>query len=232
VLHEHLNLYVGFDSREEYGTHTFVSSVLHHCSIPVKVAFIGEGLFNGVRGFEQRDGSNRFTYGRFLVPWLEGYTGWALFCDGADMLARADLAELWRLRNFHMAVQVVKHEYKTKHPRKYIGTEMECDNRDYPGKNFSSVALINCSHFAWRNLNPDTVREMSGETLHQFKFIPQDRIGSLALEWNWLCQEYGPNEKAKIVHYSAGIPAFPHYSQTEMADEWASAALKVTHATS
>jgi hypothetical protein len=39
---------------------------------------------------------------------------------------------------FNKAVAVVKHDYKTKHRRKYIGTPLEADNADYPRKNWSS----------------------------------------------------------------------------------------------
>jgi hypothetical protein len=41
-------------------------------------------------------------------------------------------------------VQVVKHDYKTKFPRKYLGTEMESANENYPRKNWSSLILWNC----------------------------------------------------------------------------------------
>src|SRR5690606_36000298 len=92
----------------------------------------------------QRDGTNAFIYSRFLIPYLQNYKGWALFVDGADMIVKGDLAELWALRDKAKAVQVVKHDYRTKHPRKYVGTQMEADNRDYPCKNWSSVMVINC----------------------------------------------------------------------------------------
>ena len=231
MLREHINLYVGFDEREEFGSHTFVSSVLHHCSLPVKICHIGEALFGRVPGFEQRDGTNAFTYARFLIPFLEGYRGWAMFCDGADMIVRADLAELWEMRNPYMDVHVVKHTYDTKHPRKYVGTAMESENRNYACKNWSSVMLINCANSAWNRVRPDTMHQFTGADLHQFKFIEPSRIGELPRAWNWLAEEFGENKDAKLLHWTAGIPAFPRYAQSPMADDWASAALKVTHVT-
>lgn len=224
-------LFAGFDSREEIGFHTFASSVIHTASEPVSIMPMHLDMLNKVYRAGLRDGSNAFVYSRFLIPFLMEYRGMAIFADGSDMLMKADIAELWALRNPFMAVQVVKHDYKTKHPRKYVGTKMEAGNFDMPRKNWSSLMIINCSHYAWRNLTPEAVEKMTGSDLHRFSFIGDRYIGELPAEWNWLPQEQGENPEAKLIHYSIGIPAFPAYTNTEHADDWAKAALKVTHAT-
>jgi hypothetical protein len=229
VPSDHIKLYVGYDRRESIGFHTFVHSVIEHASVPVSITPIGAQLFKDFDCPKRADESTDFARIRFLIPWLEGYTGWAIFADGSDMLMRADIAELWALRNYYKSVMVVKHDYRTKHPRKFVGTPLECDNRDYPRKNVSSVMLINCSHFDWRGMDPDTVNKMTGEQLHGLRFARPDCIGELPKTWNWLCQEYGSNQNAKLVHYTIGIPAFPHYADTEMADEWAAAAANAMH---
>ena len=46
------------------------------------------------------------------------------------------------------AVQVVKHDYKTKYPVKYLGAK----NEDYRKELVSSVILFNCGHPANRTL--------------------------------------------------------------------------------
>ena len=204
-------LFAGFDKREEIGYHTFCSSVIENASEPVSICPVGGG---------QRDGSNAFTYSRFLIPYLQEYRGMAIFADGSDMVMRGDIAELWRMRNPFLAVQVVKHDYKTKHPRKYLGTSMEAANEDYPRKNWSSLMIINCAHFAWRDLNPETLKEMSGKCLHRFGFIPERFIGELPVEWNWLADEYGENAEAKLLHWTAGIPEFESYAHTPHSSEW------------
>jgi len=226
-----INIYYGFDPREEVGSHTFTSSVIHRASRPVSFCPLHLPHFRSYYSAGHRDGTNAFIYTRFLIPFLQGFNGWALFCDGADMIVKADIAELWALRQANMAVQVVKHDYRTKHPRKYIGTRMEAANGDYPRKNWSSVMLVNCSHFAWRQMTPERVEEMSGSELHQFAFIENERIGELPAEWNWLADEFGENPDAKLLHWTAGIPAWPHYANAPHADDWAQAAIKVTHAT-
>ena len=150
--------------------------------------------------------------------------------DGADMVTKADIAELWALRDPFKAVQVIKHEYKTKHPRKYVGTKMEADNGDYPCKNWSSVMIINCAHYAWRNITPQTVEKMPGSYLHRFEFIEPRYIGELPIEWNWIVDEYGYNPKAKVLHWTAGIPGFAYYKDAPHAADWFSANAKVNHA--
>jgi hypothetical protein len=79
-------LFAGYDAREAIGFHVFVASVLERASVPVAVhALDDKGL---------PVGSNAFTFSRFLVPWLCGFQGRAIFADGSDMLMQADIAEL------------------------------------------------------------------------------------------------------------------------------------------
>jgi lipopolysaccharide biosynthesis glycosyltransferase len=224
-------LYFGFDEREEIGSHVFCSSVIHHASRPVSLIPLHLPLFRSFYAPGLRDGTNAFIYTRFLIPFLQGFRGWAIFADGADMICKTDIAQLWALRDEYKAVMVAPHDYKTKHARKYVGTKMEADNRDYPRKNQSSLMLVNCAHFAWRQMNPETVTAMSGEDLHRFSWIPDDQIGLLPLEWNWIVDEYGANKDAHLLHWTAGIPGFPHYANAPHAADWAHAATKITHKT-
>ena len=215
-----IHVFAGFDEREAIGYHTFCASVIKHCSEPVSIAPLGLQSLQKVYGGGQRDGTNAFIYSRFLIPFLQGYKGWALFVDGSDMLAKADIAELWALRDPFKAVQVVKHDYKTKHPRKYVGTDMEAANADYPCKNWSSVMLINCEHYAWRQMTPEAVETLPGSYLHRFQFIDPRYVGELPIEWNWLCQEHGENPDAKLLHFSIGIPSFDAYKDSPHAADW------------
>jgi hypothetical protein len=224
-------VYHGWDDREEYGSHVFCSSLIRRSSAPVSLIPLRPEMFASFYPLGQRDGTNSFTYTRFLIPFLQGFTGWAIFADGADMICRCDIAELWAQRDEYKAVQVVGHTYKTRHPRKYIGTAMESDNRDYYRKNWSSLMLINCASFGWRQMTPERVAAMPGEKLHRFDFIDEDRIGQLPAVWGWMPQEFGDNPDAKIIHYTAGSPGFPAYARTEMADAWAAEACRVTHVT-
>jgi hypothetical protein len=73
---------------------------------------------------------------------------------------------------------------------------------------------------------------MAGSDLHRFSFIEPRFIGDLPKEWNWLADEDGENPEAKLLHWTAGIPAWPNYQNAPMADEWRAAHERVNHATS
>lgn len=150
-----------------------------------------------------------------------GFDGWAIFADG-DMICRADLAELWSLRDERYAVMVVKHDYQTKATRKYLGNK----NENYPRKNWSSLVLWNCGHVKNRALAPEFVMAQSGAFLHRFTWLDDSDIGGLPKEWNWLAIEYPENPAAKLIHYTLGTPCFLEYEESEMSDFWKIAAAR------
>ena len=197
-------IYVGFDPREAVAFHVFCHSVLSRTRSQVS--------FTPVCGARD-DASNTFSRARFKVPEMQGYRGWAIFADG-DMLCRSDITELWDLRESGNEVMVVKHDYQTKHPVKYLGQR----NEDYPCKNWSSLMLMDCGNAVWRR--PSYQELLKGPTglLHRFAFLDDERIGELPKEWNWLVSEYPCNSQAKLVHYTIGIP--PFYPSCDYSAEW------------
>jgi lipopolysaccharide biosynthesis glycosyltransferase len=213
---EQIRLFVGVDPRETVAFHVFVQSVLDRTD-PNRVSI------HPVIG-EQRDGSNRFIYARFLIPHMCGYRGRAIWADG-DMVCRADIRELWDMYEPGFDVMVVKHNYSTKHPTKYLGQR----NEDYERKNWSSVMLMDCANYPMRKLTPEYVAKSTGRHLHRFEFLKDDRIGDLPKEWNWLVGEYGPNPEAKLVHFTIGTPCWPAYKTWDYADEWRAELKKVNH---
>lgn len=207
-------LVVGFDQLEAVAYHVFCQSVLEKSSSPVQ--FIPLSQINLSSYHETHwDGSNKFIYSRFLTPYLCDFAGWAIFADG-DMVCNADISELWRLRDETKAVQVVKHDYKTKQKVKYLGNK----NEDYPRKNWSSLVLWNCGHPGNKVLTPEFVSEKPGSYLHRFSWLADDLIGDLPKEWNWLAIEYPDNPAAKIIHFTLGTPCFKEYAKTSMALLW------------
>lgn len=210
---DEIRMFLGFDQREAAGTYVCLQSLRERAKVPVCVKFLSGA---------QRDGTNAFTYERFEILERCGWSGWALWVDGADMLFRSCPGELWALADPRFALQVVPHDYRTKHPRKYVGTAMEADNRDYPRKNQSSVMLINCGHRAHlinRERISQAIEECDGAFLHRFGWLQAAEIGALPREWNWL-DEYGENANAKLVHWTTGIPGFNHYRNAPHAEEW------------
>lgn len=207
-------IFIGFDPREAIAYHVCANSIIRHASQPV--AFIPLAL-NNLHDYTEihTDGSNQFIYSRFLLPHLMDYHGWAIFMDG-DMLIRADVAELWSLRDESKAVMCVHHNYKTRAADKYLGAK----NVDYPRKNWSSVVLWNCAHPANKIVTPAFVEQSTGAQLHRFTWLSDNLIGELPKAWNWLPDEFGANADAKLLHWTLGTPCFHEYAIAPMAEEW------------
>lgn len=139
-----------------------------------------------------RMGLTPFTYTRFLVPWLCDYDGKALFMD-ADMLVLDDIAELFKLKT-DCAVDVVKAAERFE---------------------WASLMLFDCKHPDNKVLTPEYVSRADG--LHKIGWT--DSVGDLPAEWNH-CVLYDEPKEAKLVHFTAGIPAFPETEGCEYSKEW------------
>lgn len=199
-------IFIGYDKREAVAYHVACQTILEQASIPV--------AFTPLSG-EQRDGSNAFIYARFLVPDMCGFQGSALFLD-SDILVRGDIADLIAEQRLDVGVQVVKHDYKTKYPVKYLGNP----NHDYPRKNWSSVMLWNCGYYPNRQLTPAYVRGSTGSHLHRFGWLQDQQIGGLSDKWNRLVLEQDIKPTDRLLHYTIGTPCFDDYAKQDGAAEW------------
>jgi hypothetical protein len=210
-----INIFVGYDSKEKVAFNTLSYSILKNSSQPIAITPI---YLDNIKDTFVRERNNlsstEFSFSRFIIPHLMNYQGWALFMD-CDMLMKADIAELWRLRDDKYAVQVCKHDYIPKSSTKFLGQVQTV----YPKKNWSSFMLMNCKKCS--TLTPDYVNSASGLELHQFKWLEsEDLIGSLPLEWNWLADEYECKEDVKNIHYTEGGPYFKGYEEIDYATDW------------
>ena len=211
---EPIDIVVGFDQRESVAYHVFCQSVLEKTTKPVRFMPLAQRSLSEYRE-KHSDGSNAFTYSRFLCPHLMGFNGYVIYADG-DMVCNVDISELWSLRDPEKAVQVVKHDYITKSPKKYFGNK----NENYPRKNWSSLVVWNCQHPKNNLLTPSFIESKTGSFLHRFQWLEDAEIGSLPKEWNWLATEYEVNPNANLIHYTLGTPCFEEYKKAEMAEAW------------
>jgi lipopolysaccharide biosynthesis glycosyltransferase len=207
-------VFVGYDPREAIAYHVCCNSIIRNASAPVAIVPVALNLFSEYQE-THTDGSNHFIYTRFLVPWLMGWKGRAIFIDG-DMIVRGDIIELYNSLGLDKDVAVVKHDYQTKQTEKYMGAK----NENYPRKNWSSVIVWNCASFPNRKLTPEFVMASTGAFLHRFTWLDDARIQELPPEWNWLPDEYGSNPNAKLLHYTLGTPCFHEYADTPQNEEW------------
>lgn len=207
-------IYIGYDPREAIAYHVCTNSIIKYASQPV--CFIPVALNLLPNYIETHtDGSNQFSYSRFLVPELQNYQGWAIYID-CDTIVTTDITELWNLQNNDYAVMCVQHNYQSSASIKYLNSI----NTNYPRKNWSSVILWNCNHKLNQLLSSTTIVDCTGSYLHRFSWLPDSLIGEIPIEWNWLPDEYGHNDAAKLIHYTLGIPEFNEYADTPMADKW------------
>jgi len=210
-----VKLFIGYDKCEIVAYHAFCQSVISNSSIPV--SFVPISLSH-LKGFFTRERhplqSTDFSFSRFLVPYLCGYEGWAIFMD-CDMLLTGDIAELWALRDEQYAVQVVKHNHKPSETKKFLDQPQTA----YAKKNWSSVMLFN--NEKCRALTPEYVNTAAGLELHQFKWLEESQIGSLPAGWNYLVDVEGqPECEIKNLHYTLGGPYFSDYRDCSYAEEW------------
>jgi len=155
---------------------------------------------------------------RFIVPYLCGYRGFAVFMD-CDMLCLGDIAELARYTSladqYGHSCRVVKHAYKPKNDTKFLGAIQT----SYEKKNWSSMMIFN--NTLCQELTLKAVNEKPGLWLHQFGWTEPHRIGGLPLEWNYLVgEENQTSHPPKLVHFTQGTPCFPEYQNCEYADLW------------
>lgn len=212
-------VFIGYDARESIAFHVCANSIIRHSSRPMAITPLS---LNNLSGYTENHSravgykpTNDFIFSRFLVPELAGYKGWALFIDG-DMIFLDDPTKLFALADESKAVMCVKHVYKTKFPVKYLGQK----NEDYERKNWSSVMLFNCAHPDCMKLTKSYVQHATGKHLHRFEWTDDENIGELPIQWNWLPDEFGPNENAKLLHFTAGTPCFHDFACSPMADLW------------
>ena len=215
---ETVRVFIGYDASETVAWHVLAHSIQERASLPVAITPV---MLSQLKSVYRRPvhalASTEFSFSRFLVPYLSGYEGWAVFMD-CDMLCRADIAALWQQRDPSFAVQVVQHDHKPVNTAKFNNNVQT----RYDKKNWSSVMLMNCERC--RALTPDYVNSASGLELHQFKWLQGDHlIGSLPHGWNHLVGYDPHDEEAELVHFTEGGPYFRAYADCEYAEEWRSA---------
>lgn len=220
-----LRIYIGYDSHEVVAYHVLAHSILARASVPVSITPLvqstlrASGLYTRERNAME---STEFSFTRFLVPYLAGHRGLAIFMD-CDMLCRADVAELVALHTIGAAVSVVQHDYTPRETTKFLGNRQT----SYPRKNWSSLMVFDAGHARCQRLTPEVVNTATGLELHRLLWA-EDRLGALPLAWNYLVGEDNQSpDPPKLVHFTNGTPCFPEYRDCDYADEWRAEAARM-----
>jgi hypothetical protein len=229
-----VRIFIGWDEREQEAYRVAERSACRFGHDPVALRedrLRKAGLFT--RPVDRRDvqaydilsnapQSTEFANSRFLVPIL-GHDGWALFTD-CDVIFLRDPNELVEFIDPSKAVLVVKHENLP------IGDALKMDRQQqtaYRRKNWSSVALWNCSHPANARLNLTTINQWPGRDLHAFGWLADEEIGELPPQWNWLVNVQPMPDNPAIAHFTLGGPYLKDWPGAEHDDLWLNAALDI-----
>ena len=220
-----IRVFIGYDENESVAYHVLSHSILRHASQPVSITPL---VKEHMKSFYVRERSSiestDFSFTRFLVPYLSGYSGWSIFMD-CDMLMTTDVAELWALRDEQYAVMCVKHDYVARDDVKFLGATQT----KYEKKNWSSVMMFN--NALCTSLTPDVVAKESGLFLHQYKWLASDdQIGALPTTWNYLVGEMTMSTTPRLIHYTLGGPYFDSYRESEYAHLWFAERALMLHA--
>ena len=225
-----MKIFIGWDSREDIAYQVCRASLLKHTSVDLDIVPIKQKHMREKNLYwREHDplSSTEFTFTRFLVPYLAGYKGWAVFMD-CDFMWRGDVSTVLDYCDYSNAVMVVKHNYNPPERVKMDGAIQT----QYPRKNWSSFMLINCGHEqVQKNLTPETVNTATGLYLHRLQWATNDCIGELPVAYNylegWHTKEDCPNPLA--VHFTRGGPWFRDYMNVEYGDEWVKLSRGLVH---
>ena len=207
-------IYIGYEEREHKAYEVCESSLKRRSNIDiVKLRSQNIPEYNRDWGEPQ---STDFTFTRFWIPYLSDYKGWSFFVD-CDFLFLADPLEILENINPDKAVYVVKH------PGYIPNSQLKMDgipqHRAYR-KNWASFILYNNEHSKNSTLTPKYLNNYRpGLDFHQFRWLDDEDIGSLPLEWNCL-DDYYNLENPKAIHYTDGGPWFDNYQDTMYSDLW------------
>ncbi len=185
-----LNVFIGYDSRQPIAFQVAAHSIWQATTCPVSITRLELPKLPVTRR-----GLTAFTFSRFLAPYLCAYKGVSLFLD-SDVLVRGDLAELLAYPLMEPKTPV----FCVQGPRKF---------------EWASVMVFN--NPLCQMLTPLLINKPQ---LNPLKFEWAHTIGALPAEWNHLVGYDVPNPKAKIVHFTMGIPVWPETQASEYAEEW------------
>lgn len=187
---EPLKVFVGYDSRQPVAYHVLANSIMNSASVPVSVTplKINQLPINRV-------GLTEFTFSRYLVPWLCGFKGKAVFLD-SDMLVLDDIKGLFDASG-DSAVSFVPFAGQFKFER-------------------ASVMVFN--NEKCEVLTPEFIDD-EANGLSDFAWA--ESVGVLPMEWNFLVGYSTPQPTyPSLLHFTQGIPLYKECRDCYGADAW------------
>lgn len=172
---EPLRVFIGYDPRQPIAFNVCAHSIVRHSSVPVSITALKLSQLP-----IKRRGLTEFTYSRFLVPWLCGFRGRAVFMD-ADVVVTGDIKELFDSADAS-AVCVMQEQERFEWP---------------------SVMLFNCG--ACIKLTPEFVDDPENK-LFDLAWAPY--VGRMPRKWNAVIGYGKTDPTSKLWHFTRGIPVW------------------------
>jgi hypothetical protein len=194
-----LRVFIGVDPRQPVGFNVLQWSIHKHA----KQRVIVEPLMLPKLPITRR-GLTEFTFSRYLVPWLCGFEGSAVFMD-ADIVVTGDIGELFAEADGISAVQV---------------------NQDQPKFEWPSVMLFNNEHC--KVLTPEYVDNPQNKC----NALDWGPVGRFSPEWNYCVNKVEPNPNAKLYHYTEGLPIWDEVRNGPDDKQWLGAHAEANHTVS
>jgi lipopolysaccharide biosynthesis glycosyltransferase len=194
AMGEVARIYVGTDRSQWIGVKVLEYSIRKHSSIPIELRSMADLSMPQPRDPRQSQRTG-FSFCRFAIPQLAGYTGKAVYLD-ADMLVFKDFAELWRLP-FDGAKVVIQDN-----PLQGLQT---VQRKGAPPKRIKqcAVMLLDCGRLDW-----DVAALVDGlgerysyeELLYELCILEPDEIAyRVPFKWNSL-EHY--DQTTCLLHYT------------------------------
>ena len=191
-------VFIGFDPRQPLAYNVLQSSIHRHAQGRVQVEPLELRKLPTTRR-----GLTEFTFSRFLVPWLCGYEGVAIFMD-ADIVVKGDVAELAAQANPEFSVQVMQEQ---------------------PPFEWASVMLFNNERC--KVLTPEFVNSTDTPLLD----LAWGKVGTFSAEWTH-CVGYQEPKAANLYHYTQGLPCWYESSGLPEDEAWIEERKAMTHTVS
>ncbi len=194
-------VYIGWDSRFPEPAHVLAHTLREQSSKPLDIRFLDLRHLKDCYGFDPAPdaaATTEFTRSRFLVPYLCGYDGMALFLDN-DVLCLSDPIPLFEtIDHSTKSLFVVQHDYQPVDGSLKMSGVIQTA---YPRKNWSSVMAMNCRYLSCWTL--ELVARGAPRQLHRFEDIDDHHIGDLPDMWNQLDEK---KYDAGFLHFTSGGP--------------------------
>jgi hypothetical protein len=168
-------VFIGYEPKQPLAYTVLQHSIIRHASVPVAIT----PLMLKQLPLKRR-GLTEFTYSRYLVPWLCGFQGTAVFMD-ADIVVTGDIKELFDQVDPGKSVQVMQNQAQFE---------------------WASVMLFNNEKCA--KLTPEFVEDPANRL---FDMAWAEGVGTFTEDWNH-CVGYMPPKEAKLYHFTQGLPCW------------------------